>query len=303
MGHDLRRWLADRLPSDVSTGERLVALEIADRAWDKTRLAYGKDLMPTVIRRTGLADAKQVGKILAKLGARGIELRMPIRSKDGSVLTDKLGRTVYACKGHELTFRIPLLAECAALVPQAGDLQRSPAQGSIDSEGPPPGAQRSPRRGTKVPSAGGPIPQYSSDPSSLPPEPPAPIDEREILPQEQDVDRVLAVYAQALGRPVSAPVRLKLQDQAGKLLADGLPGWWIADRAKELAGHGWNDLAKHCEMSTVPVQVQRPGAAVKACETHDPFDRMIRDTATGDHIECPACHPTALARARRQGAA
>ena len=132
--------------------------------------------------------------------------------------------------------------------------------------------------------------------------PPAPVDEREISPPEQDASLVLAAYAQALGRPVSASIQLKIRDQTGKLLADGFPVWWIADRARELPAYG-TDLAKHCEMSTIPVQAQRPGAAVKACKDHDPFDRMIRDPNTGDHTECPLCHPTALARARRQGAA
>ena len=176
MSHDLRRWLADRLPDGISTGERLVALEIADWAWDSTRLAYGKDLLDTVARRSGLANAKQVGKVLGKLSAHGVELRVPVKTKDGAVVTDSVGRPLYACKGHELTFRIPLAKECPALkVPQKGDLQRSPAWETIEAEGPPLGAQSSPERGTKVSPAGDPTPQdFLKNSSSLSSDAPTP---------------------------------------------------------------------------------------------------------------------------------
>lgn len=131
--------------------------------------------------------------------------------------------------------------------------------------------------------------------------PPAPVDEREISPPEQDADLVLAAYTQALGRPVSAPIQLKIRDQTGKLLADGFPAWWIADRARELPAYG-TDLAKHCEMSNVPVHVQRPADEDAPCTTHNQFTRMIRDK-DGDLVNCPDCHPAEVARRRRQGAA
>ena len=120
MGYQLRRWLADRLPSDLSSGERLVALEIADQADEETRLAYGKGLLAVVARRTGFASEKQVGKVLGKLAARGIELRVQI-VKDGRPLFDGRGRPVFAYDGHETTYRIPTLEECPALVPFEGD--------------------------------------------------------------------------------------------------------------------------------------------------------------------------------------
>lgn len=182
MGSDLRRWLADRLPAEVSSGERLVALEAADCAWDSTRIARQGDLLEVITRRAGYRDAKQVGKVLGKLAGRGIELRLPVRGKDGEPLTDKNGRTIYACRGHELELRIPTEEECPALLklPPAGDLQSSPeretkgaeaplAGGPMSPEapppggamipkgpppgpkGPPPGPQSSPGRGTPTP--------------------------------------------------------------------------------------------------------------------------------------------------------
>lgn len=162
MGYELRRWLADRLPDDVSSGERLVALEIADQAHETTRLAYGKDLMDVVTRRTGYSDAKQIGRVLEKLAAHGVELRVPVTDKDGNPVTDKRGRKLFAFKGHALRLRVPLQKDCPALkLPRPGELsesspaegskepQRSPARGSND-------AQRSPARSPKVPRSGDP---------------------------------------------------------------------------------------------------------------------------------------------------
>jgi hypothetical protein len=100
MGWMLRRWLADRLPDGLSSGERLVALELADSAHDRTRLAYGSGLLDAVARRAGLADGKQVGAVLGKLARHGLELRVPIGE-------DKRGRPVYSHPGRATTYRIP----------------------------------------------------------------------------------------------------------------------------------------------------------------------------------------------------
>ncbi|MCW2897886.1 MAG: hypothetical protein JWO67_151 [Streptosporangiaceae bacterium] len=155
MGYVLRRWLADALPDDLSSGERLVALEIADQANDNSRLAYGRDLLEIVAKRTGFANPKQVGKVLTKLGARGLELRVAVGK-------DKNGRPVFAYEGHQVTYRIPQPGECdLPEVPQAGEhsAQEVPQAGP---SGPPAGAERSPARVQEVPPAGDPSPQISS---------------------------------------------------------------------------------------------------------------------------------------------
>ncbi|WP_432034208.1 hypothetical protein [Streptomyces antibioticus] len=192
MGYDLRRWLADRLPAGLSSGERLVALEIADQAREDSRLAYGPKFMETVVRRTGLSSWKQVGKVLGKLSAAGIELRQPVTGADGAPILDKAGRTLFACAGHQTTFRIPDEGECPALkLPPAGDLstgessparetkaeesspargantpKRSPREGTNSPERSPGEGtntrERSPARGQKVPRPGGPTTQTTS---------------------------------------------------------------------------------------------------------------------------------------------
>ncbi|MFM9643590.1 hypothetical protein [Streptomyces turgidiscabies] len=145
MGYELRRWLADQLPAGLSSGERLVALEIADQAHDGTRAANSPDVLEVVARRTGLSGVKQVGKVLGKLSAGGIELRVPLKDPQGQPLRDKAGRIVFACAGHRTTFRVPNDSECPALkVPPAGDQtdpERSPAGETIEPE-------RSPGQGT-----------------------------------------------------------------------------------------------------------------------------------------------------------
>lgn len=153
MGYKLRRWFADRLPATLSSGERVVALEIADLANEKTRLAYGSQLLDTVVHRSGLADQKQVGKVLGKLAAKGIELREPVRNKDGEIVRNKSGRPLFAFEGRKLTFRIPEAHEFPAReVPRPGEHsdERSPGRGSTEAE-------RSPARGQEVPRAGDPV--------------------------------------------------------------------------------------------------------------------------------------------------
>lgn len=129
VGYELRRQLADTLPEGLSSGERLVALEFADQANDRTRLAYGRRVLTLVARRCGFANEKQVGKVLGKLAKRGIELRVQI-TRDGKPVFDHRGRPVFAYDGRETTYQIPVFGEPAApppgedsppVVPQEGD--------------------------------------------------------------------------------------------------------------------------------------------------------------------------------------
>jgi len=111
MGYELRRWLEDRLPQEISSGERVVALAIADLAWDDSRIAYGRKFMQKLLWKTGFENEAQIGKVLGKLAARGIELRVPITGQDGGPLRNKRGQLVYAHRGHQRTFRIPFASE------------------------------------------------------------------------------------------------------------------------------------------------------------------------------------------------
>ena len=189
MGYELRRWFEDRLPQEISSGERVVALAIADLAWDDSRVAYGRKFMEKLLWKTGFENEAQVGKVLGKLAARGIELRVPINGEDGKPLRNKRGQLVYAHRGHQRTFRIPFASEfpgrAAPYWDDEGDRspdrdahawhdgERSPARETFNAQRSParegfggersPGrethkAERSPARESMVTQAGDPIP-------------------------------------------------------------------------------------------------------------------------------------------------
>jgi len=187
MGFELRRWLEDRLPQDISSGERVVALAIADLVWDDTRTGYGTKFMAKLLWKTGFENEAQLGKVLGKLAARGIELRVPINGEDGKPLTNKRGQFVYAHRGHQRTFRVPFASEFpgrpAPYWNDEGerspdresnawfDGERSPARETFEGERSPSREgnrpERSPARESKVTQAGDPIPLTTT--TSLPP--------------------------------------------------------------------------------------------------------------------------------------
>lgn len=202
MGYELRRWFEDRLPQEISSGERVVALAIADLAWDDSRIGYGRKFMEKLLWKTGFENEAQIGKVLGKLAARGIELRVPITGPDGKPLTNKRGQLVYAHRGHQRTFRIPFETEFPGRPapywddqgepspdrdPHAWlDGERSPARETFKAERSParegfkgdrsPGregfeGERSPARESMVTQAGDPIPLTTP---TLPPSVPDP---------------------------------------------------------------------------------------------------------------------------------
>jgi hypothetical protein len=129
MGADLYRWLSVRLPDELTMGERMVALAVADLAHDRTRIAHQENAMAIVTVRCGYTMTKTTGKTLAKLGARGIELRRQIT-------TDKLGRPVFAVRGREVEFYVPTLGECPALLTDEQVAERVAAMSKAEGFGP-----------------------------------------------------------------------------------------------------------------------------------------------------------------------
>jgi hypothetical protein len=325
MGYKLRRWLAEALPDGLSSGERLVALEIADQAHEDTRRAYGLNLMDAIVRRTGLSDPKQVGKILGKLAAAGVELRVPATDKAGQVIKDKQGRTVYACRGHMLEFRIPQPGESPTLkVPRAEDLNdpKVPLAGELsdpqEEKGPPPGPERSPARGTKVPLAGHPTSHLSSETSLSGRVGPdadvsrAPTIEREIIEDEDGradpenaaapppVETIVSAWTEAYGGTPPALAPNAVRRDARKLLAKGLDPDLLRLAAADMARHGWKNLAQHLEHFTPPAPAGHAPNTAADCPWCDPFGWY--ETDTGRSARCthpehpPAGHPAADTR-------
>ncbi|MBK3647812.1 helix-turn-helix domain-containing protein [Streptomyces sp. MBT33] len=133
--------------------------------------------------------------------------------------------------------------------------------------------------------------------------------QREPSPQNAAAGRVVDAYAAALGRPVLAGTRTKLERQAVELLGQSLPEAWLCDRARELAARGWSDLVQHVERSTAPIEGQRevPGAGRPGLPewcgecgdgtgTAARLNPRFRKIGPEDARElCPRCHPDRVA--------
>ncbi|MFK4103204.1 hypothetical protein ACI2L1_24610 [Streptomyces sp. NPDC019531] len=126
--------------------------------------------------------------------------------------------------------------------------------------------------------------------------------QRERTGQKAAGERVVAAYAEALGRPVLNGTRAKLERQAVELLAQGLPEAWLCDRAREMAPRGWSNLAQHAERCTAPLPSEvssrsRPGLPEWCGECGqgtpaarlNPRFRTLGELGSGE--KCPRCHP------------
>ena len=98
MGYELYRHVLNHAPKELSRGERLLLLAIADDANERTRLSRpGVGLLE---HWTGM-DAQAIKRALRKLSERGWEIRVPLaRRGDGS--------PVYAFRGRRSTYRVPV---------------------------------------------------------------------------------------------------------------------------------------------------------------------------------------------------
>lgn len=98
MGYRLYRHVLDHAPADLTSGERLLLLVIADDANDDTRLGRpGTDLLT---HRTGIGS-RGLRKALERLAERGFEVRVPITE-------DENGHPVFAVRGRRTTYRVPV---------------------------------------------------------------------------------------------------------------------------------------------------------------------------------------------------
>jgi hypothetical protein len=110
VGFKLYREVLDFAPADVTSGELVVALIIADDANDATRVSWMS--LPLLCARTRLKPSS-VRAALAKLAARGYEFRVAHGfGKDG--------RPVFAAKGHAVDYVVPdMLIAASPLAPIA----------------------------------------------------------------------------------------------------------------------------------------------------------------------------------------
>ena len=281
MGYELRRWLEDRLPQEISSGERVVALAIADLAWDDSRVAYGRKFMEKLLWKTGFENEAQIGKVLGKLAGRGIELRVPINGDDGKPLRNKRGQLVYAHRGHQRTFRIPFASEFPGrTAPHWGDdgerspdhnvhswhdAERSPARETFNAERSPAGGsfegerspgregfrgERSPARESMVTQAGDPIPLTT--PTFPPSSTPRGAEAAGKAASEQDDDTLAAAVEFLMNLP--APWGL------GRVTAKGTAPLLL----EAIAEQGWQlDDELVAQLTHSPDGVKRPSSVLR----------------------------------------
>lgn len=328
MGYRLRRWFEDRLPQEISSGERVVALAIADLVWDDTRIGYGTKFMAKLLHKTGFENEAQLGKVLGKLAARGIELRVPVNGEDGKPLRNKRGQLVYAHRGHQRTFRVPFETQFPGRPapywddeaeerspdrdPNAWyDEERSPARETIQGERSPSGetneAERSPARESKVTQAGDPIPSTTTTyhPPTVGPSSTTP--PREAGGKQDETDLAAATeFILNLPEPWSVG-RITAKAYA-QLLLEVAPaqGWQLDEHLAAKLTERPNGINRHTSVlrtriSDLPKAPQQPAAKRGSslprwcgiCGDGNPaaeFNAKFR-TAPGGSKSCPDCHP------------
>jgi hypothetical protein len=313
MGYELRRWFEDRLPQEITSGERVVAVTIADLVWDDTRIGYGQKFMDKLLHRSGFENEAQLGKVLGKLAGRGVELRVPICNAEGEPLRNSRGQLVYAYRGRQRTFRVPLENEFPArTVPDWNDdEERSPHRVTITEE-------RSPHRETikgewspcgvsMVTPQGGPIPSIPSPsiPTSRGTRP-------AVAPgragrQQEDPDTAAAVaFLQELPEPWAVG-RVTARGYAPLLLEATADTGWLLDEllAIELTKDPHNIRNYRAVLRTriedltkAPQRPAKTGPSLPPwcgqCGDGNPaaeFNAKWR-TAAGSDKPCLDCHPT-----------
>lgn len=328
MGYRLRRWFEDRLPQEISSGERVVALAIADLVWDDSRVGYGTKFMAKLLHKTGFENEAQLGKVLGKLAARGIELRVPINGQDGKPLRNKRGQLVYAHRGHQRTFRVPFESEFPGRPapywddeeeerspdrePNAWyDTERSPARETFNEERSPSRetnrAERSPARESKVTQAGDPIPLTTT--TYLPPAAPT----RATTPQGQDAsEQSDTTLAAAIAFLTNLPQPWAVGRVTAKAMAPLLievtteQGWHLDEQLIAKLTENPGGINRHSsvlririgDLPKAPQQAPSRGPSLPRwcgqCGDGNPaaeFNAKFR-TAHGGKKPCPNCHPT-----------
>lgn len=153
LGHRLYREVRDFAPADLTHGELVVALMIADDANDGTRLSWiDQELL---CARARMSD-RGVRNCLQGLGARGLEFRVARG-------LDKTGRPVYAARGHSVDYLVPDFINGGTHVPPRPGDNRPDRRHGDAAFGPLKAARDGQKGGTRLQKGGTTVPPLSSD--------------------------------------------------------------------------------------------------------------------------------------------
>ena len=279
MGYPLYREVKRYAPDDLDTGELALLLILADEANDETRECFpGMEELSTYMRMS----ADGVGRILQRLAARGIEVRVPFGK-------DKTGRVVYARKGVRTTYVIPRFgpldsdANGRTTVRPKG-IQRSDAGPANDPLSPDAGPAKTADRPDASPSMAGP----QSGPSPQFPHEEDP----HLLPHQR------IIRAAGLG----------LSDDEEKRFIE-----WTKNTYKPRSSGWWHKVATEGDLPGLVAEwraAQAPGTGSgdfvmpPHCGVCHPKTRMIEDPETDLPLgRCPECHPGMVEEPRQRPSA
>jgi hypothetical protein len=298
MGWRIAEEVQEYAPASLTWRELYVACVLANTASEHTRVCRpGLLTDEQLMRRLRLTDKREILRVIEKLidskviervtsGRKGVQAEfrfLPLAPAQGGESTHPSG-----VQGGETAHPEPSSGWGFSPL-RVGD---SSAQGG-DFTHP---SQESQRDQSLSSSADGPVGA-----------PAASRERRGSTNNDTPAQPVLDAYAAALGRPVPKSTQTKILDHAQRLIADGYPAPWLADRAREMAPKGWTDLERHAARSTVPL----PGASRAAasglpewcgeCGVDSAgaakFNPRLRVIYDGNRpIHCHKCHPIMIER-------
>lgn len=102
MGIKLVVEVMDHAPPGLTAAERWLLACLAEQANDESRMAWGRDLRGRLMDRMGTDKWDTVATQLRNLAGKGLEVRV-------SRGTGADGRTYFAARGTQTTYRIPEL--------------------------------------------------------------------------------------------------------------------------------------------------------------------------------------------------
>lgn len=281
MGHEIRRALRDVLPPTIKGLMRAVALEIADDAWDDSRLSKDATL-ENLAKWTATPSTATIRDALKRLAAAGWEFRVPIG-------TGRDGRRLYAVPGIAVKFKVPEFE----LPGQPRTGEATPAKGEPGLPlADPKGESPLPRRESGLPQKESPLPRKES---GLPPSPSTPT-------SSLSLTSVPGTAEEIVRRTIPADTRetiFLLDEEIAPFVAWATErykpahlGWWLTlEQRKHLATHvaAWQ-AAQREQTSAVPSLPE--WCRSPECDEHT----RTREGADGRHHRCPACHPASLER-------
>ncbi|MGW1389984.1 hypothetical protein [Streptomyces griseoluteus] len=287
-------------PKDLTAAERMVLVAVGEnvRDGDPKLLTWPDFNVNVLAERTGLTGKGSLKSALQRLGARGLEVRVPITS-------GKDGRPVYALPGKQCRYRFP-----ASLV---GEATTSPTEMEGEDRTSP-GEDRTSPKGRTQPRQGRTGPPPTPLPSTPPPlsAPARPAAPSELTERRQQQERDLtdaADFLESLPTPWTVGPRTAQAMAAELLDMTRRQGWDLDDELTAKLTEKPEGIRNHHQIlririADLPKRIKKPAPrpsvplppwcgecadGARAAEREGRL-RLVYDDHGNGH-PCPKCHP------------